>query len=46
MDEFILIFRHEDGLNVASPEQIQIWMKQTRDRMGGNSVEVRKIAKK
>jgi hypothetical protein len=35
MDEFILIFRHEDGLKVASPEQIQIWMKQTKDWMGG-----------
>jgi hypothetical protein len=35
MDEFILIFRHEDGLKVASPEQIQIWMQQTRDWMGG-----------
>lgn len=34
MDEFILIFRHEDGLKVASPEQIQTWMKQTRDWMG------------
>jgi hypothetical protein len=33
MDEFILIFRHEDGLKVASPEQIQIWMQQTRDWM-------------
>ena len=35
MDEFILIFRHQDGHKVASPEQIQIWMKQTRDWMGG-----------
>lgn len=35
MDEFLLIFRHEDGLKVASPEQMQIWMKQTRDWMGG-----------
>jgi hypothetical protein len=35
MDEFILIFRHEDGLKAASQEQIQIWMKQTRDWMGG-----------
>lgn len=35
MDEFILIFRHEDGQKVASPEQIQVWMKQTRDWMGG-----------
>jgi hypothetical protein len=31
MDEFILIFRHQDGNKVASPEQIQIWMKQTMD---------------
>lgn len=31
MEEFILIFRHEDGKKVASPEQIQIWMKQTMD---------------
>jgi len=31
MDEYILIFRHEDGLKVASPEQIQQWMKQTMD---------------
>ena len=34
MDEYILIFRHEDGLKVASPEQIQIWMKQTMDWIG------------
>jgi hypothetical protein len=31
MDEFILIFRHQDGSKVASPEQMQIWMKQTMD---------------
>ncbi len=35
MDEFMLIFRHEDGKAVASPEQMQIWMKQTMDWMGG-----------
>src|SRR5664279_6635590 len=35
MDEFILIFRHEDGGKVASPEQIQVWMKQTMDWIGG-----------
>ena len=35
MDEFILIFRHEDGNKIASPEQIQIWMKQTMDWIGG-----------
>jgi hypothetical protein len=39
MDEFILIFRHEDGLKVASPEQMQIWMKQTRDWMEGISAQ-------
>jgi hypothetical protein len=31
MEEFILIFRHQDGNKIASPEQIQIWMKQTVD---------------
>ena len=35
MDEFILIFRHQDGNKVASPEQIQVWMKQTMDWIGG-----------
>jgi hypothetical protein len=35
MKEFMLIFRHEDGHKVASPEQIQIWMKQTMDWIGG-----------
>ena len=31
----MLIFRHEDGNKVASPEQIQVWMKQTMDWIGG-----------
>lgn len=31
----MLIFRHEDGSKVASPEQMQIWMKQTMDWIGG-----------
>jgi hypothetical protein len=35
MDEFMLIFRHQDGKAVASPEQMQIWMKQTMDWIGG-----------
>lgn len=35
MDEFMLIFRHQDGKKVASPEQIQTWMKQTMDWIGG-----------
>lgn len=30
-----MIFRHEDGKKVASPEQIQVWMKQTMDWIGG-----------
>lgn len=34
MKEFILIFRHEDGRAIASPEQMQIWMKQTMDWLG------------
>ncbi len=34
MDEFMLIFRHQDGTKVASPEQIQVWMKQTMDWIG------------
>jgi hypothetical protein len=34
MKEFMLIFRHQDGQKVASPEQIQTWMKQTMDWIG------------
>jgi hypothetical protein len=34
MEEFVLIFRHEDGSKVASPEQMQIWMQQTMDWLG------------
>ncbi len=35
MDEYMLIFRHQDGKKVASPEQMQIWMKQTMDWIAG-----------
>ena len=35
MDEYILVFRHEDGSKIASPEQMEIWMKQTMDWIGG-----------
>jgi hypothetical protein len=35
MDEYMLIFRHQDGSKLASPEQMQIWMKQTMDWIGG-----------
>jgi hypothetical protein len=35
MDEYLLIMRHEDGGKIASPEQMQQWMKQTMDWIGG-----------
>ena len=35
MEQFALIMRHEDGMKVASPEQIQEWMKMTMDWIGG-----------
>ncbi len=31
--------RHEDGNKIASPEQMQIWMKQTMDWIGGISAQ-------
>ncbi|HYE55347.1 MAG TPA: YciI family protein [Chitinophagaceae bacterium] len=34
MEQYALIMRHEDGAKVASPEQIQQWMKQTMDWIG------------
>jgi len=35
MEEYALIMRHEDGSKNASPEQMQAWMKQTMDWIGG-----------
>ncbi len=35
MEEFALIMRHEDGKKTASPQQIQVWMKQTMDWIQG-----------
>ena len=35
MEEYALIMRHEDGKKIASPEQMQVWMKQTMDWIGG-----------
>jgi len=35
MDEYALIMRHQDGTKIASPEQMEIWMKQTMDWIGG-----------
>lgn len=34
MEEYALIMRHQDGSKIASPEQMQIWMKQTMDWIG------------
>ena len=35
----MLIFRHQDGSKLASPEQIQIWMQQTMDWIGTISAQ-------
>jgi len=35
MQEYALIMRHQDGAKIASPEQMQEWMKQTMDWIGG-----------
>ena len=35
MEEYILVLRHQDGSKIASPEQMQTWMKQTMDWIGG-----------
>jgi hypothetical protein len=35
MEEYALIMRHQDGGKIASPEQMEIWMKQTMDWIGG-----------
>jgi hypothetical protein len=35
MEEYALIMRHQDGKKIASPEQIETWMKQTMDWIGG-----------
>lgn len=34
MEQYALIMRHEDGMKVASPEQIQQWMEQTMNWIG------------
>jgi hypothetical protein len=35
MEEYALILRHQDGKQVASPEQIENWMKQTMEWVAG-----------
>jgi hypothetical protein len=44
MEEYMLIFRHEDGGKIASPEQMQIWMKQTMDWIGGIAAQNKFVA--
>ena len=44
MQEYMLIFRHEDGQKIASPEQIQVWMKQTMDWIGGIAAQNKFVA--
>ena len=39
MEEYVLIMRHEDGSKIASPEQMEIWMKQTMDWIGNISAQ-------
>ena len=35
MEEYALIMRHRDGKKLATPEQMESWMKQTMDWLGG-----------
>lgn len=35
MEQYALLFRHEDGKKVASPEQMRVWMQQTMDWIAG-----------
>ncbi|AEE53444.1 YciI family protein [Haliscomenobacter hydrossis] len=45
MKDFILIFRHEDGGKLASPEQIQIWMQLTMDWLGGIAAQDKLVSR-
>ena len=44
MEEYMLIFRHEDGSKVASPEQMQAWMKQTMDWVASIAAQNKYVA--
>lgn len=44
MEEFVLIMRHQDGSKIASPEQMQIWMKQTMDWIGAIAAQNKFVA--
>lgn len=45
MEEFMLIFRHEDGSKIASPEQMQQWMQQTMDWLGSIAAQDKLVSK-
>ena len=44
MKEFILIFRHENANGKVSPEQMQAWMKQQMDWVGGIAAQNKFVA--
>jgi hypothetical protein len=44
MDEYVLIMRHQDGGKIASPEQMEAWMKQTMDWIGGIAAQNKFVA--
>ncbi|MGQ3013299.1 MAG: YciI family protein [Flavobacteriales bacterium] len=39
MEEYALIMRHENGAEVASPEQMARWMEQTRNWIAGMAAQ-------
>lgn len=41
----MLIMRHQDGSKIASPEQMQIWMKQTMDWLGGIAAQNKLVSR-
>lgn len=44
MNEYMLIFRHEDGHKTASPEQLQNWMNQTMNWINGITAKNKFVA--
>ena len=44
MKEFILIFGHENATGKVSPEQMQLWMKQQMDWIGGIAAQNKLVA--
>jgi hypothetical protein len=44
MNEYMLIFRHQDGSKIASPEQMQKWIQQTMEWVGKISAQNKYVA--